>query len=289
LYYSTQCSYDIIPIEYLGSDPVIGEPADLVYLELDLNGTVLNYRGPTKPHSFSITREQVITTAKNAELKDPIHAYIYRVAELTEDGYTWVAISGSISCKYSPYLKADECFILGVYIDVDDGSIIRNFSQSTLIKGGSQFQTSNQGLLKGNVTIGPLDPVETENMISEIPPEIIEKRKIVIYTQDKKSLVSIVSFNKDGYYNMTLDPSIYVVDINYFGVDFSKDVPKNIEINPGETVNLNIHIDTGVRESTDLDDGDKTSQKGYVSTQLIIGISIIIIIIIIVLARTKKI
>ncbi|MEE9583710.1 MAG: hypothetical protein V3W01_03515 [Dehalococcoidales bacterium] len=39
----------------------------------------------------------------------------------------------------------------------------------------------------------------------------------------------------------------YTVDINYSGIDSSPDVPKKIEIKPGETVRVEIDIDTGIR------------------------------------------
>jgi len=51
----------------------------------------------------------------------------------------------------------------------------------------------------------------------------------------------------DGYYRIELPAGSYTVDINYSGIDHSSDVPQKIQLSLGETVTLNIDIDTGIR------------------------------------------
>ena len=48
-------------------------------------------------------------------------------------------------------------------------------------------------------------------------------------------------------YSIELETGIYIIDINRIGIDSSSDVPLEIEIRPGETVKLDIDIDTGIR------------------------------------------
>ena len=48
-------------------------------------------------------------------------------------------------------------------------------------------------------------------------------------------------------YRAELEPGIYTVDINHIGVDYSDDVPKQVEIQSGITYKLDIKIDTGIR------------------------------------------
>jgi len=48
-------------------------------------------------------------------------------------------------------------------------------------------------------------------------------------------------------YRVELEPGVYTVDINHIGIDYSSDVPKQIEIVSGVTVRLDINIDTGIR------------------------------------------
>jgi len=103
------------------------------------------------------------------------------------------------------------------------------------------------GVLQGRVTIGPISPVERPGENPPIPPEVYESRKVMIYDQQRGQLVSKVDLDPDGYYRVALIPDIYVVDINYAGVDSSSDVPRKVEIRPGETLEVNIDIDTGIR------------------------------------------
>jgi hypothetical protein len=141
--------------------------------------------------------------------------------------------------------------------------IINNFAQAQV----------EQGFLEGKVTIGPICSVEIEEVPCEIPPEVYEERKIVIYTQDKESMLAVVNIDGDGNYRAALDPGIYVVDINYTGADFSKDVPREIEIKPGETVRLDISIDTGVRGGEGLQSPRKERLQ-FIIERIAIGLTV---------------
>jgi hypothetical protein len=103
------------------------------------------------------------------------------------------------------------------------------------------------GVLEGQVTIGPLQPVEKPGETPTVPPEVYAARKIMVYNQSHTMLVKQVDLSDTGYYRVELQPGIYVVDINHIGIDRSSDVPKQIEIKPGQTVRLDIDIDTGIR------------------------------------------
>ena len=69
----------------------------------------------------------------------------------------------------------------------------------------------------------------------------------MIYDQQGGQLVRKVDLEPDGYYRVELTPDIYVVDVNGVGVDSSSDVPREVEIEPEEVLELNIDIDTGIR------------------------------------------
>lgn len=102
------------------------------------------------------------------------------------------------------------------------------------------------GFLEGVVTIGPIWPVETPDS-PPIPPEVYEARKVMVYDESGDKLVERVNLSLDGHYRVELKTGVYTVDINYVGIDSSADVPARVEIRPGETVVLNIDIDTGIR------------------------------------------
>lgn len=107
--------------------------------------------------------------------------------------------------------------------------------------------TTELGLLQGYVTIGPIWPVEREGEVPEIPCEVYEVRKIMVYDKNGRDLLKQVDIDCDGRYRVELEPGVYTVDINRIGVDFSGDLPERVEIMAGVTSSLDIDIDTGIR------------------------------------------
>ena len=106
---------------------------------------------------------------------------------------------------------------------------------------------SEPGILQGKVTIGPLVPVEQEGVTYEVPCEVYELRKVIIYKKNGRDLVKEVDIDCDGRYRVELSPGTYIVDINHTGIDNSSDVPTEVEIISQQTTGLDIDIDTGIR------------------------------------------
>ena len=103
------------------------------------------------------------------------------------------------------------------------------------------------GTLEGQVTIGPIQPVVRPGEDPAVPPEVYAARKVMVYDKNGKKLIQEVSLGHDGYYSVELQPGIYTIDINRIGIDSSSDVPGQIEIISGETIKVDIDIDTGIR------------------------------------------
>ena len=112
---------------------------------------------------------------------------------------------------------------------------------------GCASETQEPGTLEGNVTIGPIWPVERPGEQKPIPPEVYEARKVMVYDKSGKRLIEEVNLSSDGYYSVQLKPETYTIDINHIGIDSSSEVPKQIVIESSKTVVLNIDIDTGIR------------------------------------------
>lgn len=102
------------------------------------------------------------------------------------------------------------------------------------------------GVVKGTVTVGPLEPVETPGTKMPVPPEVYESRWLV-FTGQGGQYVKTVPINSDGTYAAWLWPGTYTVDINHAGIDFAKGLPKEITIHESETITLDVDIDTGIR------------------------------------------
>jgi hypothetical protein len=103
------------------------------------------------------------------------------------------------------------------------------------------------GLLFGNVSIGPLYPVEPCNLSEDFIEEVYDARKIIIYKEDSSTVVRTLDIDDNHIYKTNLVPGHYIVDINHLGIDHSGDVPKAITISADEVIQLDIDIDTGIR------------------------------------------
>ena len=115
-----------------------------------------------------------------------------------------------------------------------------------LILGCSNV-TLEPGVLTGKVTIGPIVPVERPGVKYDIPCEVYEARKVMVYDKNHRKLVKQVDIDCNGFYKVELKPDFYVIDINRIGIDHSSEVPTKVEIKPRETNLLDIDIDTGIR------------------------------------------
>jgi hypothetical protein len=102
------------------------------------------------------------------------------------------------------------------------------------------------GTLTGNVSIGPLCPVEP----CMVPPDRLTAayaaRTIVVSDTGGSVIATTAPDPYDGY-SFRLKPGIYIIDIRHQGIDRSPDLPETVTISAGETVTLDITIDTGIR------------------------------------------
>jgi heat shock protein HslJ len=133
-------------------------------------------------------------------------------------------------------------FKTGESFQVNNTTLQINSGKQVLI-----YIEKTTGTLRGNVTIGPITPVERPGENPTVPPEVYEARKIMVYDKNRDKLIAQVDIDSNGYYEVGLKAGIYTVDINQIGMDRSSDVPKQIKIGAGKTIELNIDIDTGIR------------------------------------------
>lgn len=113
---------------------------------------------------------------------------------------------------------------------------------------GCARQPIETATLVGQVSIGPLMPVLREGEPEPTAaPEVYAARQVVIYKADGRVEVARAEIDATGFYSLTLPIGSYVVDINHAGIDSADGLPRSIELHPGDVLELNIEIDTGIR------------------------------------------
>jgi hypothetical protein len=118
---------------------------------------------------------------------------------------------------------------------------------SAALSVGCSGGTAGRGILEGNVTIGPICPVEQLGNPCPVPCEVYQARKVLIYDSSGTKLMAEVNIDCNGHYWVELNSGGYTVDINHDVFGHVSGVPQKIELKPGQTIDLNIDIDTGIR------------------------------------------
>jgi hypothetical protein len=114
------------------------------------------------------------------------------------------------------------------------------------------FNPAEKGLLQGNVNIGPVTPTEQPGQDTTLRCDVYDARKIMVYDESGEKLLMQVDIDCNAEenlarYRVELEPGIYTIDINRIGIDYSDDVPTQVEIKSKTTFKLDIDIDTGIR------------------------------------------
>ncbi len=111
--------------------------------------------------------------------------------------------------------------------------------------------SADRGTLAGNVTVGPLTPVERVDATPILPPpEVFTSRHLIVYAADGKTKVAGVDIIPAGYYgtySISLPPGTYVLDYERQGIGHASPLPKRVTIEAGKTTVVDVDFDTGIR------------------------------------------
>lgn len=114
-----------------------------------------------------------------------------------------------------------------------------------------QRQIVGNGFLEGNVTIGPLCPLEPCNLTSEQITKTYESRKLLVYDANNQSrLIKEINIDSQGNYKAELAPGTYIIKIkspNILESGRSGKSPNKAKVEAGKSTTLDITIDTGIR------------------------------------------
>ena len=153
----------------------------------------------------------------------------------------WFVIPGLQEEQISCTMEAKLCL---------DGSYVGRTGPKCEFAACPEVKT---GVLKGQVTIGPLCPVERILPPGESPDPNCQPTEatyrawqIAVYTPDKKTKLAQIEPNLDGSYQVGLPAGEYLVDFEQEHA-FGRSLPTTVVIKKDETTVLNIDIDTGIR------------------------------------------
>ena len=123
---------------------------------------------------------------------------------------------------------------------------------ATLFAGSCLPGMSEDALLVGGVTIGPITPVQQVGECPTVPPEVFAARKLMIYDESGENLVREIYFTQigdsaNGYYAAQVGAGTYTIDINHNGMDRADNLPMKITVSKDETITIDVNIDTGIR------------------------------------------
>ena len=128
-------------------------------------------------------------------------------------------------------------FVIGLIV-VGCGTDSGNFNPN------DETEEVETGTLVGEVTRGPLSPVEGDDTPSS---EVAPGEELLIMTPTGEEVSSVIT-DDQGLYSINLPPGTYVVDIaSIDGIEFTKDLPATVTITEGQETRVDIHIDTGIR------------------------------------------
>lgn len=112
----------------------------------------------------------------------------------------------------------------------------------------SSSASATTGTLNGNVTVGPVCPVENPYNVSCIPTaEMYAAAKVFVYASDKKTLVKTLIPDAKGNFSTSLPTGVYYIDMTHQSIGGTFGVPATVTLTSGKTVTLSLRVDTGLR------------------------------------------
>jgi carboxypeptidase family protein len=102
------------------------------------------------------------------------------------------------------------------------------------------------GRLNGVVVAGPSCPVERAE--TPCPPKPVPSRKVTVKGSDGQ-VVAATTTDAQGHFGLDLESGTYTVQVAIIpgSVGLSQVTPGNVTIIPGQTTNIQIELDTGIR------------------------------------------
>lgn len=103
------------------------------------------------------------------------------------------------------------------------------------------------GTLQGNMTIGPICPVEQVGHPCNPTPQMYAAHQVFVYNSSQTKLITTLTPDASGNFSATLPSGSYLVDVQHQGIGAVTGAPVMVAVVAGKTAHISINIDTGIR------------------------------------------
>lgn len=108
-------------------------------------------------------------------------------------------------------------------------------------------ESGKTATLQGQMSIGPICPVERQGEPCNPTAEMYAARKISVFSSNGKTLIATITPDKEGKFKITLPEGKYVLSMRQSGVGSISGLPATVTIKSTAPVTLSIDVDTGIR------------------------------------------
>lgn len=115
-------------------------------------------------------------------------------------------------------------------------------------EGSAVVSEPSQGILVGQVTVGPNCPVEIEGEPCPPPPGTFESILVLVYSAGGEERIATVHPDSDGRFELRLPAGIYRVVLEHsIGLPGAPLEVREARVDAGLTTTIAFDVDTGIR------------------------------------------
>jgi hypothetical protein len=164
-------------------------------------------------------------------------------------GAVLLLVAGALFMRYEKATSPVVACTMEAKICPDGSAVGRSgpLCEFSACPNGTSTAVASNGTLQGNVTIGPICPVEVNNKPCDPTAEMYAAAKVFVYTEDKKTLVKTITPNSKGNFSVNLPAGAYFINMTHQRIGSTNGVPVTITLIPNGTVTLKLSVDTGLR------------------------------------------
>jgi hypothetical protein len=147
--------------------------------------------------------------------------------------------------SYPEQCRTPEGVLFVQEVEVEEPTATTSLSTFDNENTESTENESTVGYVTGQVSIGPICPVEDVDNPCVVPPETYTSRNAAVFASDESTLLKKTPLSVTGNYKITLSPGTYYIQIQPAGIGAGE--MKKVVVTEEKTSTVDFDIDTGIR------------------------------------------